>query len=134
MLLQGCAGAAGAAEKLVLTGFLALWDPSSIEQLFVATAFSFLAFVLQARVSPYATESDNLFAFVASLALAPIFLGSLSLQTETTLQGLGKSTDHTLQLALLMLSLRRGGLSLLVDFDIEGSQGVPVRTKEIPHL
>ena len=91
-------------EKLTLIGFLALAEPGTWMQLFIGTAAALSAFVLQARVAPYRTPSDNLFAFLASLALLAVFLGSLGLQTDA----LGVSVDSTLLVVILF------GFTLLV--------------------
>ena len=92
------------AEKLVLTGFLALFEPGSWMQLFLGTVAALFAFVLQSRVQPYRTPTDNLFAYLASLALVPIFLGSLGLQTEA----LGLSVDSVVIVAILFTDLLKG--------------------------
>ena len=70
-------------EKLTLIGFLALVEPGSWTQLFIGTIVALFGFVLQAHFAPYRTSSDNFVAFVASLALVPVFLGSLGLQVRS---------------------------------------------------
>jgi hypothetical protein len=70
-------------EKLTLVGFLALVDPGSWTQLFMGTIVALFSFVLQAHFAPYRTPSDNFVAFVASLALVSVFLGSLGLQVHS---------------------------------------------------
>ena len=98
------------AEKLVLTGFLALVEPGSWMQLFLGTVVALFAFVLQSRVQPYRTPSDNFLAFLSSLALVPIFLGSLGLQTKA----LGLSIDSVFLVAVLFaFSLLVLGAALL---------------------
>ena len=98
------------AEKLMLTGFLALVDPGSWTQLFAGAILTCLAFALQAHVAPYRTRGDNLFAFIASLALVCVFLGSLSLRSEATIAHYsGFGTDSTDELALLFKQLDPDG-------------------------
>ena len=84
-------------EKLTLTGFLALVNPSSWTQIFTGTVVSLSALALQAHVAPYRTPSDNLFAFISSVSLMAIFLGSLGVQTDS----LGLAVDATFLVALL---------------------------------
>ena len=86
-------------EKVLLTGFLALVDPGSWTQLFLGMVIALFAFVLQARVAPFKSPSDNLFAFIASLALVAILLASLGLQSMARAPELG--IDETLLLATL---------------------------------
>ena len=87
------------AEKLVLTGFLAVFKPGSWMQLFLGTVGALFGFVLQSRVQPYRTLADNFVAYLASLALVPIFLGSLGLQTAT----LGLSIDSVVLVTILFM-------------------------------
>ena len=62
------------------------------------------------RVQPYRTPSDNFLAFLSSLALVPIFLGSLGLQTKA----LGLSIDSVFLVAVLFaFSLLVLGAALL---------------------
>jgi len=84
-------------EKLVLTGFLALLEPGTWTQLFVGVIAALFAFSLQARVAPYRSAGDNLFAYVASLSLVAVFLGTLGLQT----QALGTPVSSGILLAVL---------------------------------
>ena len=88
-------------EKLVLTGFLALVDPGSWMQLFIGALLAFFAFALQARVAPYRTPSDNLFAFLSSLSLVAVFQGSLSLHAYGMANELDLDADSTAELGLL---------------------------------
>ena len=60
-------------EKLVLTGFLALLQPGTWTQLFVGVVVTLFASTLQTRVAPYRSADDNLFAYLASLALVAVY-------------------------------------------------------------
>lgn len=88
-------------QKLLLTGFLALYEPGSWYQLFLAVIVALSAFVLQTLVAPYSTAQDNLFSSLTAFALVPVFLGSLGLQTEALLASLGQPADPTRELVLL---------------------------------
>ena len=88
-------------EKLVLTGFLALLQPGTWTQLFVGVVASLFAFTLQARVAPYRSKGDNLFAFLTSLSLVAVFLGSLGLQTQAIFDPKGEQVDSGILLAIL---------------------------------
>ena len=86
-------------EKLLLTGFLALFHPGSWLQLFFGTVVTLFAFVLQSRMNPYQTATDNLLAYVTALSLLAVFLGSLGIQTNA----LGIEINLTALVALLFI-------------------------------
>ena len=88
-------------QKLVLTGFIALVDPGTWSQLFLGTMVALFAFVLQVHVKPYRTPSDNIFAFMTSLALLVAFLASLSLLQEDSSEAVGEKPHSTANLILL---------------------------------
>ena len=67
-------------KKLILTGFLALVEPGSLVQIFLAVSAALVALVLQMRVSPYFNQSDNVLALVSDVALTFTFLITLALQ------------------------------------------------------
>jgi len=90
------------AQKLVLVGFLSLFDPGQWAQLFVAVIVALLAFMLQARVAPYKVASDNLFAFLSSGMLLLVLFGSLGLQTEALAPLL--PVDPQLEVAVLFVA------------------------------
>lgn len=69
-------------EKLILVGFLSLFDPGAWEQIFVAVLVALCTFILHARVAPFRRKNDNLFAFISAAMLVLVLLGTLALQTE----------------------------------------------------
>lgn len=89
-------------QKLFLVGFVALITPGSWNQLFIGTVISLFALVLQARMIPYRTPSDNFFAFFASLALVGIFVSSLGIHFQAVATEL--EMDSYLQTAMLFMS------------------------------
>ena len=90
-------------EKLTLTGFMALYNPGSWQQLFVATIVALFSFVLQVLVQPYRTRSDNMFAQMAAFSLVPLFIGSLGRQFDAKLENLGYADGDDSYLVLLVL-------------------------------
>jgi hypothetical protein len=46
-------------EKLVLVGFLSLFHPGQLSQIFIGVLFALCAFMLQARVAPYRCAGDR---------------------------------------------------------------------------
>ena len=68
-------------KKLILVGFLALLEPGSLNQLYVAVAAALVACSLQLHISPYRRADDNLLATMSSVALTFVLLGTLSLKT-----------------------------------------------------
>ena len=57
------------AKKLVFTGFLAIVEPGSLTQLFLAVTAALTFLVLLMQVSPYLSASDNLLAVISEAAL-----------------------------------------------------------------
>jgi len=88
--------------------------------------------VLQSRVQPYRTPSDNFLAFLSSLALVPIFLGSLGLQTKA----LGLSIDSVFLVAVLFAFTLMVFMALLVSFfaDVKRVHEELVRTSVLSRL
>jgi len=70
------------ARKLLFTGFLALVDPGSLTQMYLAVTCSLLSLVLQLLVRPYRRASDNLLAMLSEMALAFTLLGTLGLNAS----------------------------------------------------
>ena len=87
------------AQKLALTGFLALFQPGEWTQLFAGTVVTLYTFVIQARIAPHHTPSDNLFGFLSSSMLVTIFLASLGVQAGALAPELG--VDSVFILAIL---------------------------------
>jgi len=73
-------------KKLVLTGFLALYNPGTLEQLLVANVIVFIMLTLQGLISPMKTASDNLLSFLSATMLALFFLGSYACQAASKLE------------------------------------------------
>ena len=67
-------------KKLILTGFLALVEPGSLIQIFLAVAAAQVALVLQMRVSPYLNQTDHVIALISDVALAFTMLVTLGLE------------------------------------------------------
>ena len=61
------------AHKLTLTGFLALYRPGTVAQIFVACVVGLTIGAVQTLASPYRTPSDNYFAFFTSCMLQLVF-------------------------------------------------------------
>jgi len=79
-------------EKLLLTGFLSLFQPGSWLQIFVAVLVAHGVFILQARVSPYKRSDDNFFAFCTAAMLMLELLGSLGIQATALSPGMINQT------------------------------------------
>ena len=78
-------------KKLVFTGFLALLDPGTLTQIYVAVAASFAAFALQMYVSPYRRAGDNFLAMLSDAALTFTLLGTLGLEMAAELPNVNNS-------------------------------------------
>ena len=66
-------------KKLTFTGFLALVDPGSLTQMYLAVVCSVTVLVLQLLVVPYRRRTDNMLATLSEVALAFTLLGTLGL-------------------------------------------------------
>jgi len=74
-------------RRLVLVGLMVLAEGKMVE-LLVATLLSVLFLLMQMRVQPYTSRSDNDLAAVASFALVVIFLCGSAFQVQMWLTGL----------------------------------------------
>jgi len=70
------------AKKLTTTGFLALVDPGSLIQMYLAVTCSLLFLVLQLLMRPYRSKSNNLLAMISEVALAFTLLGTLGINAS----------------------------------------------------
>ena len=68
------------AQRIILTGFFALYRPGSESQLAAASLVVLLFFAVQARVEPHRARGDNLFSHLTSCMLLLVFLFSSALQ------------------------------------------------------
>ena len=66
-------------KKLTFTGFLALVDPGTLTQMYLAVTCSITILVLQLLVVPYRRRMDNMLATLSEVALAFTLLGTLGL-------------------------------------------------------
>ena len=108
-------------KKLVLTGFLALIvDPGTLIRLFVAIVITFVMLMLQVIVSPMKSDSDNLFSFIAAVALAHVFIGSYAWQAKPKYfhgdESGAEDAAPVLTAALLMLAILVIALAAIVHF------------------
>ena len=69
-------------KKLTFTGFLALVQPGSLTQLYMAVVAALSVLVMQMYANPYRSNADNLLAIISEVALAFTLLGTLGLQTS----------------------------------------------------
>lgn len=69
-------------KKLLFTGFLALVDPGSLTQIYLAVTASIAVLVMQLQVTPYGRAADNTLAVVSEVALAFTLLGTLGLDAS----------------------------------------------------
>lgn len=69
-------------KKLTFTGFLALVDPGSFTQMYLAVVCSLTVLVVQLLVVPYRRRTDNMLATLSEVALAFTLLGTLGLDTS----------------------------------------------------
>ena len=88
-------------KKLLLTGFLALLEPGSSMQLFVAVATAIVIFALQLHVSPFRRPSDSLLGIVSEMSLAFTLLGTLALRTSSPV---GDEDDSGLVVTVLIIA------------------------------
>ena len=68
------------ARKITITGFLALIDPGSLLQLYLAVGMALCILILQMYASPYASVSDNFLSMISASALVLTLLASLGIQ------------------------------------------------------
>ena len=68
------------ARKITITGFLALIDPGSLLQLYLAVGLALCILILQLYASPYASVSDNFLSMISASALVLTLLASLGIQ------------------------------------------------------
>ena len=57
------------ARKITITGFLALIDPGSLLQLYLAVGVALCILILQMYASPYASVSDNFLSMISASAI-----------------------------------------------------------------
>ena len=106
------------AHKLTLTGFLALYRPGTVAQIFVACVVGLTIGAVQTLASPYRTPSDNYFAFFTSCMLQLVLLGSLIRQAMTLSQDtLG--INPVVKIGLLFLATLLVLLAALYLFAVE---------------
>jgi hypothetical protein len=79
---------AAVGEKLVLVGFLSLFDPGQSKQIFVAVLVAQCTLLLQVYIAPFRRASDKLFGFLSASMLVLVLIGSNELQDERLTSGL----------------------------------------------
>ena len=90
-------------RKLILTGFLSIFYPGTILQLYVGLLIAFSLLIAQAWCSPYRKATDNFFAVVSAAGLAFVLLAELGLRADAA-DGVGAEQAALLIGALCVAS------------------------------